>query len=172
MLPLLRRRLLEGGIQQQQQGLALLVQFAGPLLAEHAASGSGPGQAWSGVQHDPAFWQLVRVGLQGGDASSRKRATHVLAAALAAQAPDGQLAPAWQSYLKLLDSLDEMVLHLVKASPAFCVFLCPAAECLSLLGPGACPPSGLQGASCQRTPLARDPPHPALCRPLPAGCVG
>ena len=39
MLPLLRRRLLEGGIQQQQQGLALLVQFAGPLLAEHAAAG-------------------------------------------------------------------------------------------------------------------------------------
>lgn len=96
-LPRLCRQLLAGSRQQRQQGLVLLVQFAAPLLAPEAAAGgssrdAAPAQQqWQGAQDQPAFWELLRGCLCDADASSRKRAGHVLRLALQAQEPDGEL---------------------------------------------------------------------------------
>lgn len=92
--------MLEGSRQQQQQGLALLVQFAAPLLSvsTHASSKSSttlaPQQQWQGVQQQDAFWELLRGCLYDSEASSRKRAAHLLRLAVQAQQPDGKLSSA------------------------------------------------------------------------------
>lgn len=83
------RQLLEAGSRRRQQGLALLVRFAGPLLG----GGPGPqgqGERWQGAQQDPALWPLLRACLCDRDASGRKRAAHVLRLALLLEAQDGK----------------------------------------------------------------------------------
>lgn len=90
--------MLEGSRQQRQQGLALLVQFAAPLLSATAAASSGsntdppPQQQWRGLQEQPAFWELLRGCLCDSEASSRKRAAHLLRLALQAQHAAGKQA--------------------------------------------------------------------------------
>jgi len=81
--------------QRQQLGLALLVQFAEPLLAADAdvstSSGNGngkQGQAWQGVRQDSQFWELLRRCLCDSQPSSRKQAAYVLH--LAAAQHDGE----------------------------------------------------------------------------------
>lgn len=91
--------------QQRQQGLSLLVQFAAPLLTAAAASNSAsssqqlPWQQWHGVQEQAAFWELLRGCLCDSEASSRKRAAHLLRLAVQAQQPDGALCAKWLSHV-------------------------------------------------------------------------
>lgn len=87
--------------QQRQQGLSLLVQFAAPLLTAAAPSNSKssnqqpPPPQWHGVQEQAVFWELLRGCLCDSEASSRKRAAHLLRLALQAQQPDGAPCAEW-----------------------------------------------------------------------------
>ncbi|KAL4440005.1 hypothetical protein ABPG75_003006 [Micractinium tetrahymenae] len=112
------RDLLAAAGYERQLGLALLVQFGGPLLPPAGGSGSGPpcpaaGQGqWVGLQGDAAFWALLRACLADGELANRKRAAHMLQLAVAG--PDGQPVPGWRPLLKLLDCLEELAPHLVQ----------------------------------------------------------
>lgn len=107
---------------ERRVGLALLVQFCTVLLEEASIDEEG---SWGskgsaaeqhqqrGIRADPDFWMLLQRALLEPDTLSRKRAAHVLRAAVAAPggAPPAQ---PWRSFLQLWDSLDEFSYHLIR----------------------------------------------------------
>ena len=88
------RQLLEAA-PQRRLGLALLLQFAAPLLAagsqqqQQQQQQRRHQQRWGGVRADADFWRLLRVCLRDGEPANRKRAAAILQLAVAET--DGEL---------------------------------------------------------------------------------
>ncbi|EFN52863.1 hypothetical protein CHLNCDRAFT_138347 [Chlorella variabilis] len=93
--------------QEQQAAEGRLTRAAAQhLLPATLAAAAQQGEEAAAVQ------LLQDACLCDGEAANRKRAAHVLAFAVQQQEAHGQLAPAWQSFFKLLDCLDERAPHL------------------------------------------------------------